>query len=271
MRKDKEEVIRLRKLGKSYNEIRQQIRIPKSTLLEWLGRVGWSKKIHRILAEKAKLTGAVHLRKLDKVRGRHLRRVYEEARREARDEFKYLKLHPLFIAGVSIYWGEGDRVSKSSVRLGNTDPSMIRLFVKFLRDVCGIHSKKIFASVLVYPDLNQDECRSFWVNKSGLPESSFNKCIVMKGRHKTWRIRYGVCTVGASSTYLKEKLRIWLKLLPKEFSKKITIRGGSVIGNTLPCQGRNCEFEPRSPHHIDVGNSTSEEVATAGRACLLAR
>ena len=220
MRKDKKEVIRLRKLGKSYNEIRRQIRIPKSTLSEWLGKRRWSKKIYRILAKKAELTGAVHLHKLDKIRGRHLRRVYEEARREAKEEFGYLKLHPLFIAGISIYWGEGDRSSKSGVRLSNVDPRMIRLFARFLREVCGIPSEKIRAYILTYPDLDEKICRGFWIKHSGLLENNFNKCVTIKGRHKTRRIQHGVCTVGTSSAYLKEKLRIWLELLPKEFSKK---------------------------------------------------
>jgi len=157
---------------------------------------------------------------LNAIRGRHLTRVYGEARKEARKEFEHLKLHPLFIAGISIYWEEGDRASKNNVRLSNIDPAMIRLFVRFLRGVCGIPVKKLWAYLLIYPDLKESECKNFWIKRSGLSKNNFTKSITIQGKHKTKRIRYGVCTAGTSSTYLKEKLRVWLELLPKELARK---------------------------------------------------
>jgi hypothetical protein len=97
---------------------------------------------------------------------------------------------------------------------------MIRLFVEFLREVCGISKKTIRAYTMIYPDLNPEKCKDFWIKKSGLAAENFNKCVLIKGRHKTKRIPYGVCYVSISSTYLKEKMRIWLNLLPKELLKK---------------------------------------------------
>ncbi len=85
----------------------------------------------------------MRIRELDRIRGLNLTRVYEEARSEARQEFEQLKYHPLFIAGLMLYWGEGDMRSRSQVRLINTDPEMIPLFVFFLRHVCLIPEKKL--------------------------------------------------------------------------------------------------------------------------------
>lgn len=228
MRKDKAEVLQLRKLGKSYNEIRRQIRIPKSTLSEWLSSVAWSKRIKKVLVEKSKTQSAIHLRKLDKVRGAHLARIYQEAQEEARQEFDHLKFYPLFITGVSLYWGEGDRATEHQVKIVNTDPKMIRLFVYFLQKVCNVPQERIRAYILLYPDLAEKECRTFWINESTLPSVNFGKSTVIQGRHKTRRLRHGVCTVGVSSKYLKQKMLVWLDLLPDQLLK-MSIEDAAIV------------------------------------------
>lgn len=219
MRTDKIEALHLRKSGKSYQEIKELLSVPKSTLSDWLRDTSWSSKIKRILASKAKKQNTIRLHELNKIRKDHLARLYREARKEAKEEFEHFKFHPTFITGMAIYWGEGDKATKHVVRVANIDPLMIRLFVKFLREVCGVSKEKIRAHVLIYPDLDPIECRKFWINKSGLSASNFNKCVVIKGRHKTRRVPYGVCNIGVSSAYLKEKIFLWLALLPKELQR----------------------------------------------------
>lgn len=220
MRSDKEEAIALRRQGKSYRQIKEKLGVPKSTLATWLSGEKWSQEVARVLSEQAKAQNGVRMRALDKIRGEHLARVYEEARAEATHEFEDLKYHPLFIAALMLYWGEGDRVSVHGVRLGNTDPKMLRVFFLFLRDICQIPPERIKAAVLIYPDLNEQECRSFWANEIGIPEFQFQKVITIKGRHKSKRLAHGVCTVVVTSRYLKEKMLIWLDLFAQELVSK---------------------------------------------------
>lgn len=220
MRDDRKTAFRLRKEGKSYQEIRKALGVPKSTLSGWLGPLDWSRRIQRALRVRAQKRATIRLRFLNNVRGENLERVYNEAEKEARQEFNELKYHPLFIAGIVAYWGEGDKVSRYSVRIANSDPAMIRLFVCFLRGVCQIPLERIKAWVLIYPDLDGDECKRFWAESSGLSSHNFTKCIAIKGRHKISRLRYGVCNVGVSSKYFKRKMLVWLKLLPAQLLKR---------------------------------------------------
>ena len=229
MRKDRKEALQLRSLGKSYSEIKKFLGVPKSTLSDWLRKIHWSKRIKHILAEKAKEKNTIRLRNLNKIRGKHLARLYREARNEAKKEFEYFKLYPIFISGLTIYWGEGDKLSRYIIKVANTDPRMIRVFVKFLHEICGIPKKAIRAYILLYPDLDPNKCKDFWIRKSGLSTKNFNKCVVIQGRHKTKRIPYGVCYVSFGSTYLKEKMRVWLTLLSKELIKRILICGSSSV------------------------------------------
>ncbi len=225
MRTDKNKALGLRKLGKSYNEIKASLGVPKSTLSEWLKSSTWSNKVKKDLTEKAKRNHTVQLRRLGAIRNAHLAKLYRQARHEAKEEFEYFKFHPLFISGVALYWGEGAKTARGILRIGNTDPGMILLFVKFLEKICGIPKKEIKAHILLYPDLDAENCKNFWSQKSSLPIKNFNKCVTIHGRHKTRRLPYGVCYITVCSTYLTEKMNVWLTILPKELIKESIVRG----------------------------------------------
>jgi hypothetical protein len=219
MRKDRKKAFKLRKQGKSYSEIKQFLGVPKSTLADWFSKTEWSTKLRETLSQKAKKGNIVRLQELNAIRGERLAKIYQKARNEAQKEFKKLKFYPLFIAGVAIYWGEGDKTSKYHLKIANTDPGMIKLFVKFLYKVCGVPKEKIRAHLLLYPDLNPDNCKDYWIQQSGLSNDNFTKSTVIQGKHKTRRVQYGVCNIGVNSTYLKEKMSIWLDSIAKEFAQ----------------------------------------------------
>lgn len=215
MRKDKEEAMRLRKEGKSYRQIRAKLKIPLATLSDWFRDVDWSKEMRNRLSEAAVRESSVRMRELGKVRGEHLKKVYEEAKEEARAEFKYLRYNPLFIAGIMLYWGEGDRLTNGQTRLSNADPELIKLYIEFLRKACRVPEEKIKASLLIYPDIDEESNRRFWSFATGIPFSRFSKSVRIEGKHKTKRLSYGVCSVLVLSTYFKVKVLEWMKLLPK--------------------------------------------------------
>ena len=220
MRQDKKKALQLRRSGISYQEIRKTLNIPKGTLCDWLRGLRWSEKIKKELERKNRTERAVRMRVLDKIKGRYLEQIYQEAREEAGREFKDLKLYPLFILGVVIYWGEGDKTSRHTLKIANTDPLMIKCFLAFLVSICGVPREKIKAWLLLYPYLDENACKRFWIRQAGLSKRDFTKSIIIHGKNKRRKIGYGVCSLVASSTYLKEKMKIWLDLMPRELLKK---------------------------------------------------
>lgn len=220
MRKDKEIAVNLRREGKSYNEIHQMLRIPQSTLSDWFGREDWSKEIRNHLATSAQNESTVRLLNLNKTRGEHLAKAYEAAREEALKEFELFKYDPLFISGIMLYWGEGAKDPKAGVKFTNSDARMIKFYVQFLIRSCCIPVEKIKAYVLIYPDLEEKTTRAYWSKMSGLPWGNFTKSVVIQGRHATRRLGWGVCTITISSTYFKQKMLMWIKLLPEELLRK---------------------------------------------------
>ncbi len=218
MRNDKHLAIRLRKKGKSYNKISKELDIPKSTLSDWFSDTIWSQGIKRMLTRKANYIAKKRLRLINKGRRKMWEEWREKARQEARKDFPQLKKNPLFIAGLMLYWGEGDsRIENSQVRLSNTNPDLIRLFSLFLQQICRVPMQKIKVALILYPDLEERVCVPFWSAKSQIPKNQFSKTQFIKGKHPTKKLNYGICMVHLTSRQLKEKIFVWINLFHKQF------------------------------------------------------
>ena len=214
------EALVLRREGKSYNQIIQNLGVTKGALSYWFRDVDWSKDIRLQLTEKAQKVSRKRIVRLNDLRKAKWLRVYEKARDEAVEEFIQLKESPLFFSGIMLYWGEGDKVFKNGhVRLSNTDPELLFVFVRFLLEICNIPLNKVRGNILLYPDLVPEVCLKFWSKNTCIPRENFCKPTVIQGRHKTKRLEYGVCIAYVNSKYLKAKLLKWIELCSKKFKE----------------------------------------------------
>lgn len=217
MRNDKYLAIRLRKQGKSYNKINKELGVPKSTLSDWFSDIIWSREVKKDLSRKALYVARKRLRLINKARREMWEKWREQYRQEAKTEFDSLINNPLFVAGINLYWGEGDsKLKNGRVSLVNTDPRMISLFVRFLQNIAEVPENKIAAWMTIYPDLSEEKCKFFWSQTSRIPPERFLKTQVIKGRHPTKRVENGMCAVIVYSRGLKEKIFTWIDLLSQK-------------------------------------------------------
>ncbi len=218
MNPHKEKAIELRRSGKSYKAIHGEIGVPLSTLSGWFKNEEWSIEIRDRLGGLESLAFPKKLQaiiKANKKRWALLHRGYQES---AEKEFELLKNIPLFLAGIMLYWGEGEKTSKQSrLKLANSDPMMIRLFYSFLKNCIRVPSEKIHVWLLLYPDLKDEMQKKFWSKATGIPVSQFKGSIYIKGRHPTKRLSYGVCNIYVQSREFKEKIITWIDLCQKMF------------------------------------------------------
>jgi hypothetical protein len=210
--------INLRKQGKSYNEIAKTLNVSKGTIFCWIGKLDWSRDIKKQLIEKSKETSRkrlIHLNNLKKVK---FDKLYQAAEKEAIEEFKKLKNNPLFIAGLGIYWGEGDKnFANGQVRVSNIDSRLLKTFNIFLKKCCKVKKEKIKGYFIVYPDLDLKKCLDYWSKNINISEDKFCKPTTIRGRHKTKTLTYGICTIIVSNKYLKKKVLTWIDLFSKLF------------------------------------------------------
>lgn len=220
MNPHKEKAVELRRSGMSYKQIRSELGVPTSTLAGWFKNEPWSQQIKNRLSQEVSLSNPRALKALTLANKERWAKIHQAYRDIAEEEFESLKDNPLFMAGLMLYWGEGDKGPKSSqVKLANTDPAMIRIFYAFLKDVIAVPAEKIYVWLLLYPDLLDNVQKNFWSKATGMPLSQFKNSIYIQGRHPTKRLSYGVCNIFVSSREFKEKIMTWLDL-----SQKMLIR-----------------------------------------------
>ena len=109
--------------------------------------------------------------------------------------------------GLGLYWGEGTRRSKNSVKLSNTDPRLIRKFIKFLLKICGINKNKLRFSLQIFSDIDSKKALNFWLKELKAKPNQFTKIVVTpsrgKGTYKN-KIQHGVLTVNCHNKKLRE-------------------------------------------------------------------
>lgn len=86
----------------------------------------------------------------------------------------------LFGIGIGLYWGEGTKASNSSIRLGNTDPYLIALFIKWLIKFFKIKKTTIKFSLQIFSDINPRVALKFWIKALEVSPKQFLKTIVTK-------------------------------------------------------------------------------------------
>lgn len=208
----------LRRKGRSYGDINKLTGIPKSTLSSWFSGYSWSKNIRNKLVVENNIVASKKIKKINKTRSIHYDNLYHRAEQEARNDYANLKNDRLFLSGLNVYWGEGDKSSNNcQVRVSNIDPRLLKIFHDFLLKICHVPYDRIGAEMLIYPDLDADKCLRFWSRHVNIPTRKFSKTITIQGRHRTRRVsNYGVCIIRTSNKYLKKKIIKWIDLLSQD-------------------------------------------------------
>ena len=113
--------------------------------------------------------------------------------------------------GLGLYWGEGNKLSKNSIRLGNTDPNLIKKFIEFLVKIYGVDPNKLRFGLQIFSDIEPKKALSFWLTELkefNIKQEQFQKKIIVTPSHKKGtyknKIQHGVLMVACHNKKLKE-------------------------------------------------------------------
>ena len=111
--------------------------------------------------------------------------------------------------GLGIYWGEGSKKTKHSLRVANTDPMLLKIFIRFLKQICNLEEHRFSYSLICFNDTDPNIARNYWSTQLKISPEKFGKITIIpkqgKGTYKK-KSQFGVCTVQANNV----KLRDWL-------------------------------------------------------------
>ena len=168
--------VSLREQGKTYSEINKimKIQIQKNTFSSWFKNIILPKKYYAQIRKN-------NLEHLKKARIKALFII-----REKRKEYlENLEKNNLFIkkslndkktakiALTMLYWAEGSKSRRGALVFGNSDPQMIKFFLKLLKICYYIDQTKFRCTVQCRADQNLEQLKKYWLKVTNIPINQF--------------------------------------------------------------------------------------------------
>ena len=218
---DKRKAIELRLRGKSYSEIRAVIpNLSKSTLSGWVRYVKLTpeqeEKLRRNIGKITYNARAKAAWTKKREKQERIKKILEEAKKE----LPYLLKDRLFLIGLSLYWAEGSKKSRESVQLANSDPQLIKIMMRWFREVCKVPEEKMRIHIYIHKVYRNENCEKFWSNVTGVPVLKFGKTTYKPTSHKIKKnLDYkGVCRIDISNVNLFRRIMGWQQGISEIFA-----------------------------------------------------
>lgn len=191
-----QEICNLYKTGYSMMLISEKMNISHNTVKYYLDKNGIPRR---------NLTEAGYLAHLHRF-GRMSFRVKENLNSEE---------EKLKITGIMLYWAEGyKRNNDSSVAFSNSDPEMIKTFLRFLREICGIQEKRLRALLFLFKDQDEVYLKRRWSKILSLPIDQFNLSFIRKSRSDIGNYKrkseFGTLLLRYNDKRLLNQILLWI-------------------------------------------------------------
>jgi transposase len=181
----------LRASGGTYDEIAAELGVSKGSVSLWVrdlprrGRLSYEEFRKRNAEGVARYWAAER-----PVREARLREISDSAFAQ----IGALTEREILIAGAVAYWCEGSKNkphrTENRVIFVNSDPGLIRLFMRFLT-ATGVTPERLICRVHIHQSADVDGAQQFWRELTGLPEDQFREPTLKRHNPKTVRKNTG--------------------------------------------------------------------------------
>ena len=123
-----------------------------------------------------------------------------------------LEEEKLKIAGVMLYWAEG-ALKRNTVDFANSNPDMIRIFLRFLREICGVDESRLRVYLYGYSYQDLTELKNYWHRITDIPLNQFTKPYIREGalNASNRKLPYGLVHIRYNDKKLLELIGCWIK------------------------------------------------------------
>jgi len=181
----RKEARELRRKGRSIKGIAKKLTVSPASVHKWCQDIKLTSPQRKQLDQKVfKALQKGRKKVAQNQRQKRLKEI-KELKNKGIKEIGNLNEREFFIAGVALYWAEG---FKKDSRLGfaNSDPNMVKFFLKWLIESCGVPEKDVRLRVgLNVSHKNRvKEVEKYWSKLTGVPLSQFQKPFFQKFKWK---------------------------------------------------------------------------------------
>ncbi len=209
---EKERARTLRTRGYSINQIITETGFSKASVSVWVRDIVLTK------AQMSKLTERG--RSMESIERRRQSRFINEQKKtkividKAKEDILSISLHELKIIGAMLYLGEGGKTRKGMVRLANSDPLVIKIIMRFFREVCKVPENKFYVYIHTFDTADIEKTEVYWSYITKIPRKQFYKTYVKQSvasLHKRKTLPYGTVDVGVNDTKLFLTIMGWIE------------------------------------------------------------
>ena len=213
--------VELRKKGLSYNQIKKEINIAKSTLSFWLKTVPLTPEQRKHFYTKRILNLARGSQSQKERRIREITEIISGAEKEIKLPISFEAYR---LAGAFLYWAEGSKTKKFEIT--NSDPYLALFMVKWFERIFGVTPQNLKACLNIYPQQSELEIKQFWSKLTGIPLKNFGKSFVkpLSRNYKKNNLYYGTIKIMVlKGTDMRHRVFGWIKATLKEMGPEIEI------------------------------------------------
>lgn len=212
----------------SYNEILRHVRVGNGTISRWCsGIVLTEKQAKRLLRKKRNTILIKTLRRRSLI-------SKDTAKAWAREQIRKLKTGDLlFVIGIVFYWAEGSKLNENrggyrGVEMTNTDPRVIKIMMRFFKEVLDVPKSKFRAIVRIGSREENviRESEKYWSRVTGIRQKRFVKAesLVLKENSKSLiKYPHGMCRVIVRDVDVARKIDFLIKEFYKNFRREIAV------------------------------------------------
>src|SRR3989344_3253849 len=191
--KERQKAIEVREKGQSNREILEQIPVSKASLSLWLKNVKLLPgHVYRITEKRLAAARSGALKKKETRIA-----LTKEIKDRARAEIGKLSKRELWLIGIALYWAEGSKEKEyrpgSRMIFSNSDPYMIKLFLKWLIEIVKISEERVYFSIYIHESHKNKLQRAIghWSGCTGFSKEKFSKIYFKKNKINTKRNNIG--------------------------------------------------------------------------------
>jgi transposase-like protein len=199
----------------SYDGIRKELGVAKSTLHSWLKNFPLSRErileLRRTAWKKNEAKIELYRTTMAERREARKQKVYEAYR----ERFQDIPEDSFFIAGLMLYLAEGAKADDYNICVANTDLRVIRFFAMWLSKYFGIFQKDLRVQLHLYPDMDISKEILFWKTGLGFGDHQFYRPEMRKLQKNSFSyresFRHGTCSLGVCRVEKKIEIMMAIK------------------------------------------------------------
>lgn len=213
-RKERDAAISLRHAGKSLNEITRELHVSKASVSMWVRDIVLTASQRKELTARGFSVDAVERRRINRIQ--NTQEKHTLIRERAKSDIKTLSQRDLLLVGSALYWGEGGKTNKGMARLANSDPLVIKIMMRFFKEVCNVSDSKFRGHVHTFSHLNAKKAEAYWSSVSGIPRIQFYKTYSkpsIASKNKKDSLPYGTFQIYVCDTKIFLTIMGWIEKL----------------------------------------------------------